>query len=199
MKKLLFAAAAIACATPVVAADMQGGPYNYSYNKAPSAYSLFNWTGFYVGGHLGYGWGAGHGAVGGVQAGYNYQFPGSNIVVGGEADITLSGMDNTSYSVDYLGSLRARAGIAMERFMVYGTAGLGYGKGEVSIGGLSNSQTHFGLAIGAGVEGAITPNVTARLEYLYYGLGSETYSTVSGPLGASLDASVVRIGLNYKF
>ncbi len=57
MKKFLLSGAALAVlalATPAFAADMPSrGPV---YKAAPAA-ALFNWTGFYIGAHGGYGWG----------------------------------------------------------------------------------------------------------------------------------------------
>src|ERR1700735_4820627 len=80
MKKLLLASAAIvAFAAPAFAADLPAR----TYTKAP-AYTapavVYNWTGFYIGGHVG---GAFGGSslessdarfLGGVQGGFDYQF-----------------------------------------------------------------------------------------------------------------------------
>ena len=87
MKKFLLAPAALAAlgaAAPALGADLGGAPY---YNKAPAyAAPIYNWTGFYIGGHLG---GAFSGSnnfnglvlsdysarlLGGVQAGADWQF-----------------------------------------------------------------------------------------------------------------------------
>src|SRR5579862_7233382 len=74
--------------------------------KAPAYVPMYNWTGFYVGGNFGWGWnnssgtsvlggvsgpvsGSGNGALGGLQAGYNWQT--NNIVFGVETDIQASG------------------------------------------------------------------------------------------------------------
>src|SRR6202046_3985408 len=91
MKKLLLGTAAfIAFAAPAVAADMPAR----TYTKAP-AYTapevVYNWTGFYIGGNIG-GAFAGNNSLqgsdgrfmGGVQAGFDYQFA-PNWVVGVEA------------------------------------------------------------------------------------------------------------------
>ena len=86
MKKILLALAALAtvgAAAPAAGADL-GGRY---YNKAPAyAAPIYNWTGFYIGGHVG---GAFSGSnnfsglvlsdysarvLGGVQAGADWQF-----------------------------------------------------------------------------------------------------------------------------
>jgi outer membrane immunogenic protein len=81
MNKFVLGAAALAAmAAPAFAADMQPRPYT----KAP-AYTapqvVYNWTGFYVGGHVG-GAFAGNNSLqgsdarflGGVQGGFDYQF-----------------------------------------------------------------------------------------------------------------------------
>src|SRR5258707_3270589 len=91
MKKLLLGAAVlVAFAAPALAADMAARPYS----KAP-AYTapqvVYNWTGFYVGGHLG-GAFAGDNSLlgndarflGGVQGGFDYPFAG-NLVVRAQA------------------------------------------------------------------------------------------------------------------
>src|SRR5438045_3418383 len=93
MKKFLLATVAlVALAAPALGADMGAR----SYSKAPVyAAPLYNWTGFYLGGHLG---GAFSGSnnfnglvlsdysarlLGGFQAGADYQFA-PNWVVGAE-------------------------------------------------------------------------------------------------------------------
>jgi len=97
MRKLLVAgvAAAALCSAPALAAD-----YPVKAGPAPA---VFNWTGFYFGGHAGYSWGhlksdllddgdptedigvnKWHGLVYGSQFGYNSQI--NNLVVGIEGD-----------------------------------------------------------------------------------------------------------------
>jgi outer membrane immunogenic protein len=205
MKRLLLAAAAaIVAGTPALAADMgrRAQPY---YGPPPA--QLFNWTGFYVGGNAGWGWGSALGTdpsgyLIGLQAGYNFQYA-SGLLAGIESDIAFSGIEGSgaagTFGLDYLGTVRGRLGFAMDRYLAYGTAGLAYGRGDVSLGGLSNEQTHVGYTLGAGVEAMVAPNITARLEYLYVDLGRETYTTTLGPTRASFDANIVRTALNYKF
>ena len=107
MKRTLIGIAAITSllATGALAADLPMGPYT----RAPVfAEPLFNWTGFYVGGNVGYSFGRSSdtstltgstgaalfgsagtsnltGVIGGAQIGYNWQI--RNFVVGIEADI----------------------------------------------------------------------------------------------------------------
>jgi len=81
MKKFLLgtvALIALGATAPALAADMAARPYT----KAP-AYSapIYNWTGFYIGGHVGGAFGGGDSLggddgrfLGGVQGGFDYQF-----------------------------------------------------------------------------------------------------------------------------
>jgi outer membrane immunogenic protein len=206
MKKLLLAAcAAVAAAPHALAGDL---PLQRQSNYAPQAYnSLFNWTGFYAGVHGGYAWGSGAGLnpdgfVGGLQAGYNYQFSPSG-VVGLETDISATSIDDTvggvKFGMDYLGTIRTRAGYTFERVMFYATGGAAYGRGDLEIAGLSNTQFHWGWTIGGGIEAMVTPRVSARLEYLYVDLAKETYQSVLGPMNAGYNTNIVRGGLNYRF
>src|SRR6478752_207889 len=115
--------AAFTCTTALVAAgaasaaDLAARPYA----KAPAYVEpLFNWTGFYVGGHIGGAWTnqqwinsanttlfgdlapgqgfrqRGSGLMGGAQIGYNWQA--SNYVFGLEG--TISGLDNRGTAVN---------------------------------------------------------------------------------------------------
>src|SRR5260221_10489477 len=107
MKKRLLlsgiALAAFAFAVPASAADMPNrGPV---YKAAPAP--LFNWTGFYVGGHGGYGWGDDanlkpQGWFGGGQGGYNWQKP-PDWGFGGQARIFRSGIRPTKGNPPPLG------------------------------------------------------------------------------------------------
>ena len=93
----------VALAGRVHAADLAGAlPVKVPPASAPA--SSYDWTGFYVGGHVAYSLGRGtstlsdpnatvfgdtfSGLYGGVQGGYNYVFP-SRLLLGAEADITF--------------------------------------------------------------------------------------------------------------
>src|SRR5215470_14749137 len=106
MKKLLLSAAVLAgAALPAAAADMPPR----TYTKAPPAYTapalIYNWTGFYIGGHLGGAFGGdnsllGNNArfMGGVQAGFDYQFA-PNWVGGIEAQYSWMDRNNTGIAL----------------------------------------------------------------------------------------------------
>ncbi len=174
------------------------------------------------------------GFTGGGQIGYNWQT--GNFVLGLEADINyVDGKKTASavYSIlgvstlaslrselNYLGTVRARIGYAaMPNLLLYATGGLAYGDvsnssvwafnlpGQPGFYG-SSSSTKVGWTVGAGAEYGFTRNITAKLEYLYYDLGSSSHlGTPNFAAGAGLatgasftnKGSIVRAGINYKF
>jgi outer membrane immunogenic protein len=65
----------------------------------------------------------------------------------------------------------------------------------------NTTSTQFGWTAGAGIEGALTDNLTARIEYLYVDLGNDTCSVACfpGSTNVSFKTSLVRAGLDFKF
>jgi outer membrane immunogenic protein len=199
---------------------------------APAAYAPapppFSWTGFYMGGNVGYSLanasqtvtGGGlsitgnetlDGIVGGVQAGTNYQF--GMAVLGVEADFDGSSQSYTTNfgggvsqtdRIPWLGTARVRLGVALDRFLVYGTGGAGWGEfaSTVTFPGFGSStatQTHSAWVAGVGAEYAITNNLTARVEYLYFDTGNIALASFPGVTNTGrVQDSVVRFGANYK-
>jgi outer membrane immunogenic protein len=202
MNKSLGVAVAVALMGGLAsAADIQRGPY------VSGPFGAYNWVGPYVGANAGYQWGSTtnnptkpSGLTGGVQAGYNWQY--GQFVFGAETDLQLSGADDVfagwKFSNPWFGTLRGRAGYAMNNILVYGTLGLAYGglKGETAAG-LTESKTLGGWAGGLGMEVGFTPNWTARAEYLYIDLGDRNYAITGSANG--LESSILRLGLNYRF
>ena len=209
MKKILlasvalfgFAGAASAADLPVRAAP-----------PAPviAAVPVFTWTGFYVGVNAGYGWNTNDsitiggvrfdiddegGFVGGAQAGYNYQI--GSFVVGLEGDIqyadfggdddliladgTVVGFDRS----DWFGTVRARAGVAFDRALIYAT------------GGFAFADDATGWTVGGGLEYAFTNNLSAKVEGLYVNLDQDDNSIFG--IDSDAEFGVVRAGLNYRF
>jgi outer membrane immunogenic protein len=223
MKRLaaagLSAAVAFAATASVHAADLPQPVETYTYQESVPA-ERFDWSGFYFGGHLGWNWSdfgtsngvtgsfttRDNGVTGGVHAGYNYMLT-PEFLLGAEADFNLAAIDKTrtvagvSYktSSDWNGTVRARAGWAFDRFLVFGTGGLAIADMDVAANGAKDSSTRIGWTAGAGVEGAVTQNVTARLEYQYQDYGSETFSLGGQSYKTDLDNNQVRFGLSYKF
>lgn len=151
LKRALLGVSALALlAGSASAADLAN---RYPVKAAVVPVQMFSWTGFYIGGNVGYGWGSNSfdyatgginysynvgnadGMFGGLQGGYNFQFA-NNVVVGLEADLEFAdmGKDNvliggpiagrfTSQSLDYFGTIRGRVGYAIDRFLPYFTGG----------------------------------------------------------------------------
>lgn len=173
------------------------------------------------------------GFLGGVQAGFNYQA--GAFVVGLEADFQLSDIAESSRfnfaagnfalastSIDWFGTLRARAGfVPTERLLVYATGGLIYAsvstRSDIFLNGGSgvpqftysgsSDEVEFGWTLGGGLEFAATNNVTLRAEYLYYDLGETShvgFPRAPNPPFAfrndyETDGHIVRAAVNYKF
>ena len=108
MKKFLFGSVALVALAAIGSAMAADLPVKTPVYKAPVVAPPYNWTGFYVGGHVGYLWGrtrveengvltepgaATNGAVGGVLAGANWQS--GPLVLGIEGDIGWSNAHGT--------------------------------------------------------------------------------------------------------
>jgi outer membrane immunogenic protein len=202
MKKPVFAAAVLVLASAAAAAaDL------VPYRQAAPARSYF-WQGPYLGANLGYQWGsvsnAGNdpsGVMGGIQGGYNWQV--GQFVFGGETDLQMSDADDRfagwKFSNPWFGTLRARAGYAMNNILFYGTVGLAYGtlRAQNIASGIEESRTSAGWAAGGGMEVALMGNWSARAEYLYVDLGERSYNLTGVDHGIS--SSILRFGVNYRF
>jgi high affinity Mn2+ porin len=159
-----IAALAIGLAWPcsvALAADMPAF-------QAPVA-AAYNWTGFYLGGHVGYMRGrvdvtvtgavptqdaADFGALyGGVQGGYNYVLP-SGLLLGVETDLSFpnylarddvvwwrSQPNDIREKMDVVGSLRGRLGQTFHNWFFYGTGGVAYTHGRFLQGDPGNDET----------------------------------------------------------
>jgi outer membrane immunogenic protein len=201
MSKLRLGAVAgsvLLLSAPVFAADLNE-PIPQAPYAEPAASTAFDWTGAYVGANAGYTWGNdksgpgkdGSGMIGGVFAGYQMQ---NNIVVGGEGEVAYGGADPLA---TVTGAIRGRAGYAFDNILAYGTVGALVGQGEMKGNGTSNTRTHVGYQVGAGLEAALTTNITARAEYLYTGTNERDYGAAGGE--ADLSGSAVKVGVAYKF
>lgn len=210
LRKRILAASLIALAGSAgaaAAADLG----TYSPTPTPPAYTPstgFTWSGPYVGGMLGYGWGSSknggttadaNGVTGGAYAGYNFAI--SSFLLGIEGDITASGMEGKNgaltVSNPWDGTLRARAGFSMDRLLFYGTGGLAFGDVKVKNGAASDSNVETGWTAGVGAEAAITNNIVGRVEYRYTDLGSDTFSTAAGKVGFTSNQIFAGLGLKF--
>jgi outer membrane immunogenic protein len=178
-----------------------------SYYTATAPLSAYSWTGPYLGGNLGYAWGTTSnnptrpsGFAGGVEGGYNWQA--GQFVFGGEADIQLSNANDTfapwKFSNPRFGTLRGRAGFTVSNLLIYGTAGVALGELQVQTFGLaSETLTNVGWTAGAGIEAGFAARWSAKVEYLFVDLASNSYALTGTSNG--LSASQFRFGVNYHF
>lgn len=163
-----------------------------------------NWSGVYLGGQFGLGWGdVGDGNLDGPLAGGTIGINGQwgQVLFGAEADGSWSGLKgtfrNNDFEMNALGTIRGRVGYAFDRFVAYGTGGVAFSSLEKT-SGRTDSATYFGWTAGAGMEVALTGNISAKLEYLYVDLDSQDFRFGrSQPV--DLSANLVRAGLNYRF
>lgn len=130
------------------------------------------------------------GFVIGGQIGYNHQLP-NNLVLGVEGDFSYAvGLDESieaggrrrgvdvETSIDWLASLRLRAGYAIGDVMPFVTGGVGFAHyevdGEINRRGRRRDRDHsisdvaVGPVVGGGLEYMISPNMLIRGEGLYY-------------------------------
>jgi outer membrane immunogenic protein len=181
--------------------------------------------------------------TGGGQAGYNQQF--SNLVIGIEGDVEYIGgrrtrdtgnvaiggvviRDVDTMGSDWMATVRARLGWAMDRTLIYATGGAAFADMQFSrsqnwsfadgcaiVGGLNSchngsASNNVGWTAGGGIEYALTNNWILRAEYLYADFGKVKFTTAnSGPGFAGAPQTIThsdrntvqlaRIGVDYKF
>lgn len=107
---------------------------------------------------------------------------------------------NLATEISSVSTVRVRVGYAVQNWLMYGTGGVAVARGNTNatfagvacgtVGNLSCSGdiARLGIAAGGGVEYGITPNWSAKLEYLW--------------IGAALNdahLNTVRGGINYRF
>jgi len=181
-------------------------PPSVVYNPAP----VSNWTGGYVGGVLGYGWGSAtnggvsvsaDGVVGGAFGGYNFQIN-PNLVFGIETDIMASGMSASKgggkVTNAWDGTVRGRVGVPIGSFMPYATGGLAVGGLQAKIPGSKDTKTVTGYTVGGGVEAMLTSNMVGRIEYRYTDYGTNKFATTP-KTKFGFSSNEVLVGVGFKF
>ena len=215
---LLSSAALIAFSGMAIAADLPSS----SAPVAPPPIPAFSWTGIYVGGQIGYGFGqdefnaagfsaAGNtsGVVGGAHIGYNFAPSVGSLVLGIEGDVngstesgssTVLGFTGTAKSpVD--GSIRGRAGVAFDRTLLYATGGAAFASFNYSNNfGFSATNTRVGYTVGGGIEYAVTNEWSIRGEYRYSDFGRFTDTPVPAfTISHRETENLALAGFSYKF
>src|ERR1700730_13669934 len=203
MKRLLLGTAAvIALAAPTFAADMPAR----TYTKAP-AYTapevVYNWTGFYIGGHLGGAFAGnnrpqgsgGRFLGGGCGLGSPAYMCHQNGGIGAEAQYSWLSNNNNGVAFpggvlvtsknDQLGSVTGRLGYTWGPALLYAKGGYAWrDKHNINVSTLgvpvaftTNGNHRDGYTVGAGLEYMFAPSWSAKAEYQYYNFGSTTFTT----------------------
>jgi len=204
MKKFLLGTVALVAlgAVPALAADLPARTYTKAPAYTPTA--IYNWTGFYIGGHIGGSFNGNNGFpgavsnnnsgrfLGGVQIGADYQFA-PTWVVGIEGQFSWLGSSNNTtifpvgiygYNTNErgIGSVTGRLGYTWGPTMLYAKGGYAYSdyNESLTLNGAPvpfalNSSHHDGYTVGAGLEYMFAPNWSAKVEYQYYNFGKTNF------------------------
>ena len=196
--------------------------------------SSFNMDGGIAGGQAGYNWQTSN-WVWGVEADIQWSgergrgayncaatitggvcLPGLTFLPPGATGTSLA----LDQSLEWFGTARLRGGVLVTpRVLLYGTGGLAYGsiKSTGALAGFnpngvafglvgSNTDVRVGWTVGAGIEGMITQNWSAKLEYLYMDLGRHDATFTLAPvipLGVNVSSrftdNILRAGINYRW
>ncbi|MCO5129413.1 MAG: outer membrane beta-barrel protein [Xanthobacteraceae bacterium] len=212
MKSFLLgtvALAAIGLALPANAADLAARPYTKAPAYVPA--QIYNWTGFYLGGHIGGAFGGNNNVLaagfngnnsdgvfmGGVQIGYDAQFA-QNWVFGIEANYSF--LDTNSWFANRgLGSVTGRLGYTWGPALLYVKGGYGWADSRYT-NGFSGSGGRNGYTVGGGLEYMFNQNWSGKIEYQYYDFGTVNYVTPNLVVGGFRnDEHTVKAGINYRF
>jgi uncharacterized caspase-like protein/opacity protein-like surface antigen len=176
---------------------------------------------------------SGDSVMGGGLIGFNWQT--GAFVYGAEADFSAAHLGGSgSQSVNpfgvtvstrtrnelfTLGTVRGRLGVAFGDLLIFGTGGYGYGHGGQS-GSIAPDPTdnptyvgadggmRSGWVLGGGIEYALGPRISLKLDYLHYDLGTRTLtlSEITGQargetafVKATTRGELVRAGVNFRF
>lgn len=210
IKSLLASVAFVSLASSAMAADAVIG-----YDLAPvPASAVYDWTGFYLGAHGGYvstraklGGDSEkfNGGFLGAHAGYNFIQNGP-WVIGAEGDVSYTwneedifGAGIADIGTDWQWSLRARVGYAIDRTMIFGTAGIAGTNAYIDVIGtpIKIEDSMVGWTVGVGAEHAFTDNWLVRAEYRYTDYGE--FKPLGLATGVDVTEHTVRVGVSYKF
>jgi outer membrane immunogenic protein len=163
------------------------------------------------------------GAIYGGQAGCDWQAVGSFVagLEGSLAAATLAGTNQDQFNfnwtlrtqTDWIGTVAGRAGWAVNHALLYGRGGVAWAhtKFEIENGNIflgAPSATRFGFVVGAGVEWAFAPNLSAFAEGDYYRFQAQNVTfkgniPLAGnppfPVHTSESIETLKLGVNFRF
>jgi outer membrane immunogenic protein len=165
------------------------------------------------------------GPIGGAHIGYDQQI--NSLVIGVVADIEASdiqgkksstyplvegtGFSTLSMQNTWQSSLRARAGVAFDRLLVYGTGGLAIANDHETntvsdtfgdYASRSQTKTLYGWTLGLGAEYAFDMHWSASAELRYANFGKGNYLGYDGNVinfNAGFGETLAQAGLSYRF
>jgi opacity protein-like surface antigen len=124
-----------------------------------------------------------------------------------------AGGASCSAKIDTLGTAAVRLGVAFDRLLLYGKGGAAWTNDNYQV--LLNSgfkpllfsanELRWGWMAGIGVEYAFTDNWTAKIEYNYMDLGTDSLHFADTLANVFIDTNirervnVVKVGVNYRF
>jgi outer membrane immunogenic protein len=145
----------------------------------------------------------------------------SPIIQNNGTPFATSGQLSAGERIDWFGTARGRLGWAAGPWLIYATGGLAYGHVNYSantdfiFGGCAAcvqyptdfSKIKAGWTAGAGFEWAFAPKWSAKFEYLYVDLGTESATVNPTPANPPFQVAyewktivnIVRLGINYHF
>jgi len=156
------------------------------------------------------------GGFAGGTIGYNWQAPGSPLVIGIEADAAWSDIKfNTAIPgatfedrIRDFGSVTGRVGWAADAVLFYLKGGYAWAENRMTFNIppvlIVDSHFHSGWTVGGGVEYGLSPNWSVKGEYMFASFSNVNYLTGVVPfapvgIGFGLDIHTVKVGVNYRF
>ena len=201
MKKYLGSAAISALlAAPAFAGNLQEPVVEPIIAAPVQVQPISDWTGFYVGGQLGYGEASGadedvSGGLGGLHAGYLYDL--GQWVIGGELEYDWADMSDTfggvEVKVDEIARLKLIGGYDLGNGLLYATAGAFNANLNASVGSLETNVDDNGWLAGIGYKHKFTENWVGGVEALYHKASDFDDS------GEDLKIKTLTARISYKF